>query len=108
MTFAFCVTLNVWVTAVAALKFVSPAWVAVIEQIPTETSVTELPDTVQTAALLLPKLTVKPEDADPVKVTGPAASAVSAGCVKLIVCAPLSTLNVLVTGVAAAKLALPA
>ena len=79
-----------------------------IEQTPTDTSVTEVPDTVHTAALLLAKLTANPDEADAVKLTGPAASAVSAGCVKVIVCAPLSTLNVLVTGVAAKKLALPA
>ena len=81
---------------------VSPACDAVIEQIPGDTSVTLAPDTVQIAAELLAKLTGRPEGtAVAVRLTGPAVSAVSNGCVKLIVCVPFVTLNVWVTAVAA-------
>ena len=73
-----------------------------IEQIPADTSVTLAPDTVQIAAELLAKLTGRPEGtAVAVSATGPAFSAVSGGCVKLIVCVLFVTLNVLVTAVAA-------
>ena len=99
--------MNVLVTAVAAEKFAFPACVAVMEQTPTETSVALVFDTTQTAGELFVKLTVNPEVAEAVKFTGPAPSAVSVGCVKLIVCVPSETLNVTVTGVAAAKVALP-
>ena len=47
-------TLNVWVTGVAAAKLALPGWFAVIEQTPTETSVTLDPATVQTGVELLP------------------------------------------------------
>ena len=79
-----------------------------IEQVPTETSVTAAPVTVQIPAELLVKLTARPEVAVAVKLTGPALRATSAGCGKLIVCDPCSTLKVTVTGAAAEKVALPA
>ena len=49
-----CRTLNVLVTGVAAANVPLPAWLAVIEHTPTDTSVTFTPDTVQIAAELLP------------------------------------------------------
>ena len=79
MTFGFCVTLNVLITGVAATKLPLPGWVAMIEQTPTETSVAELPDTVQTAGVVLAKATVRPEVAVATKDTGPALSTVSEG-----------------------------
>ena len=108
ITLVLAVTLNVLVTAAAAAKVASPACEAVIEQPPTETSVTLVPDTVQTAAELLVKLTGSPEVAVAVRLTGPEPSAVSAGCVRLIVCDDCSTLNVTVTGAAAGNVPLPA
>ena len=54
ITLVLVVTLNVRVTGVAAAKLALPAWFAVIEQIPTETSVTLELATVQTAGELLP------------------------------------------------------
>ena len=62
-----------------------PPWLALIEQMPAETSVTELPLTVHTPVVVEVKLTARPEVAVAVSVTGPAVSAVSDGCVKLIV-----------------------
>ena len=79
-----------------------------MEHTPAETKVTVDPDTVQTAKELLVKLTAKPEVAVAVRATGPAASGVSGGCVKLMVCVLCSTLNVCVTGVAAGNVPLPA
>ena len=76
------------------------------EHTPTDTSVTLEPATVQ-AAELLANATGKPDVAVAVKATGPAFSAVSAGWVNVITFALVVTLNVLVTGVAAAKLPLP-
>ena len=108
MTLVFAVTLNVLVTGVAAAKFAFPACEAVMEQTPTETSVTLVPETVQIAPELVVKITARPEVAVAVRLTGPALSAVSGGCVKVTVCVPCSTLNVLVTGAATTKLVLPA
>ena len=107
ITLVFAVTLNVLVTAVAAAKLALPGCEAVTEQTPADTSVTLAPDTVQIPAELLVKLTARPEVAVAVKLTGPALRAASAGCVKLIVCDPCSTLKVTVTGAAAEKDALP-
>ena len=44
----------------------------------------------------------KGEETDTVRASGAGFMGVSGGCVKLIVCAPFVTLNVLVTGVAVA------
>ena len=78
------VTLKFLITGVAATKLTFPPWVAVIEQRPTETSVAEVPDTVQTAGVVLAKLTTKPELAVAVSATGPAFSAVFGGWLKVI------------------------
>ncbi len=53
ITFVFDVTLNMSVTGGAATKLALPAWFAVIEHWPTETNVTDEPETVQTAVVLL-------------------------------------------------------
>ena len=108
MEFGFWVTLNVLITVAAAAKVTLPACEPVMEQTPTETSVTLAPDTVQTAGELPVKLTGSPEVAVAVRLTGPTLSAVSAGCVKLIVCDDCKTLNVTVTGAAAGNVPLPA
>ena len=79
ITFGFCVTLNVLITGVAAAKVPLPGWVAVIEQTPKETNVAEVPDTVQTAGVVLAKATIKPELEVATKATGPPLSAVSGG-----------------------------
>ena len=108
MTLALAVTLKNLITGAAAAKLELPNCVAVMEQSPTEASVTLVPTTVQIAPELVVKITGWPEVAVAVRLTGPALSAVSGGCVKVIDCVPCSTLNVLVTGAAAAKVALPA
>ena len=79
MTFVLVVTLNVLITGAAATKLPLPGWVAVIEQTPTETSVAEVPDTVQTAGVVLAKATTNPEVAVATNATGPALSTVSEG-----------------------------
>ena len=79
MTLVLAVTLKVRVTDVAAEKLAFPACAAVMEQIPTESSVTLTPDTVQIGAELLEKLTASPEVAAAVSPTGKALSGVSAG-----------------------------
>ena len=45
----------------AAPKLALPGWFAVIEQVPTATSVTITPETVQTAVLLEVNITASPE-----------------------------------------------
>ena len=71
-------------------------------------SVTLEPATVQTAGVVDTKLTASAEVADAVKVTGPAFRDVSAGCVKVIVCAPGLTVKPCETLTAGAKVPLPA
>ena len=61
------------VTGVAALQFESPAWLAVIEHVPTATNDTtpELDPTVQTAVVVDAYATANPDEADPLTVTSP-------------------------------------
>ena len=54
------VTMKLCVTGVAAAKAESPPWLAVIEQVPTATIITVLPETVQTEDVYA-KLTASPE-----------------------------------------------
>ena len=55
------VTVKLCTTLLAALQLPSPAWLAVIEQRPLSTSVTVVPETVQTLGVVEAKLTVRPE-----------------------------------------------
>jgi hypothetical protein len=64
--------LKLRVTALAAAKSALPAWVASIEQVPTETNVTVLPETVQTVEVVDAKLTASPELAVALTVNGDA------------------------------------
>jgi hypothetical protein len=63
-----------------------PAWLAVIEQMPAATTVTVLPDTEQIPAVVLAKLTGKPDVAAELN-AALAPTVIAAGCAKLIVCA---------------------
>jgi hypothetical protein len=47
------ITLRVWLTGVAALKFPLPPWLAVMVVTPGERAVTEVPDTLATLVLEL-------------------------------------------------------
>ena len=97
------------VTGGAATKLALPACVAVIEQEPGATSVTVLPETVQTPAVVEAKLTGSPELAVATRMNGAAPMATLPGARKVIVwVAAVAIVKVWITGVAAAKLALPA
>lgn len=74
-------------TAVAALKLALPAWLAVMVQVPTPTSVALVLATVQTAGVEDTRLTASPELALATKATGVVLKAWLAGAVKLSVCA---------------------
>ena len=73
-----------------------------MEQVPTETSVTVVPLTVQTGVVVEAKLTVKPELAVAASVTGPLPKAMAAGCPNVRVWVAGVTLKLCVTGGAAA------
>ncbi len=62
-----------------------PAWLAVIEQEPVVSSVTLLPDTVHTVPVVEAKLTLSPELAVAVSVTGLWIRVLSASAPKLMV-----------------------
>jgi hypothetical protein len=98
------VTWNERVTSTAAVCDVSPACDATTVHVPTATSVTVEPETVQTPVVELAKLTDRPLEAVASSETGPWSTRVSAGCVNVIVCAPGAavTWNERDTGVAAA------
>ena len=81
------VTLNIRVTGGAAAKLPLPAWLAVIEQLPTATSTAFDPLMVQIEVVLLVYATVKPELAVAPSATEPPLNAVFGGALKVIVCA---------------------
>jgi hypothetical protein len=68
------------------VKFALPAWLAVIEHVPTATIVTVLPDTVQTDAVVEVKLTGKPELAVAVIANGATPSVTLLNAANVIVC----------------------
>ena len=63
----------------------SPAWVAVIVQVPPAKRAAVLPDAVQTDAVVEAKLTASPEEAVAVRLTDPVASGVVGIEAKVIV-----------------------
>ena len=79
-----------------------PAWLAVIEHVPTATSVTVVPDTVQIPVLFDAYATVSPELAVAVNPNGALPNGCPLNAPNAIVCVACATLNVRVTGVAAA------
>ena len=101
-------TLNVRVTEGAGAQVESPSWVAVIEHVPRETSVTVAPDTVQTPVLFDINVTASPELAVALKANdGVAKRCRSGNTPNVIVCALPVTVNVCVTAGAAAQVELP-
>ena len=73
-----------------------------MEQVPTETSVTVVPLTVQIGVVVEAKLTVKPELAVAASVTEPLPKTTEVGCVNVIVWLACVTLKLCVTGAAVA------
>jgi hypothetical protein len=103
-----CVTLKLCVTGVAAAQLALPACEALIVQVPTATSVTVAPDTVQTVVVVEVKLTARPEDAVALTVNGAVPKGSVESVPKVMVWLPCVTVKLRLTGVAAAQLALPA
>ena len=102
IVWALPATKNVCVTGVAGAYVELPAWLAVIEHVPSVSSVTVAPDTVQTVKLLEAKVTANPELAVAVKANGAAPKVCPLGFPKVIVWALPATKNVWVTNVAGA------
>jgi hypothetical protein len=89
-------TVNACVTGAAAAYIEFPGWLAVIEQMPTATMVTMLPDTVHTEVVVEVKLTVRPELAVALIANGPTPTGTLLRGPKVMVCgvAPLAALTV--------------
>src|ERR1039457_1046801 len=103
------VTWKPWFTGVAAAQLGLPACVAWIVQVPTETSVTVAPDTVQTDVVCELKLTGKPELALALTANGAVPKTWFERAPKVMVWLPPGvTWKPWFTGVAAAQLVLPA
>jgi hypothetical protein len=79
------VTWKVWLMGAATAYVVLPGCVAWMIQAPADTSVSVVPDTVQTGSVLEAKATVRPELDEAFNVTGPALMATSDGVAKVIV-----------------------
>jgi hypothetical protein len=84
-----------------------PAWLAVIEHMPTDTIVTVFPDTVQTGVVVEVKLTVRPEVAVALIANGATPKLTLEGALKVIVCDAGFTVKLWVTVGAAAYVAFP-
>ena len=81
-------------TCGAAFQLASPAWLALIVQVPTATKVTVVPDTVQTPVVAELKMTVRPEEAVALTVIGPSSKRLPASPPKVIVWLPLAIVSV--------------
>jgi hypothetical protein len=101
------VTVKLWLSGAAAPQFVLPPCVAWIVHVPTATTVTAVPDTVQTDEVVEAKLTANPELA--VALTGNAAAPNTwpDSAPNVIVWLPAVTVKPWLTGVAAPQLLLP-
>jgi hypothetical protein len=101
------VTAKPWLTGVAAPQFVLPPCVAWMVQVPTATSVTVVPDTVQTDEVVEAKLTANPELAVALTAKGAAPNAWLDSAPNVIVWLPAVTAKLSLTGVAAPQFVLP-
>lgn len=102
------VTVKAWSTAGATAYVLFPACVASIVQVPTLTSVTVEPDTVQTGRVEDEKVTARFEDAVAVNLTGVLPNGVFERAANVMVWVCGVTVKLWSTGVAAAKPVLPA
>ena len=84
-----------------------PNWVAWIVHVPTETSVTVAPDSVQTGVDCEVKLTAKPEPAVALTAKAAAPNVLFGRALKLMVWLPWVTWKLWPTAAAAAQLGLP-
>jgi hypothetical protein len=91
----------------AAAKFVLPAWLAAMEQVPAASRVTILPETVQTAVEVELKLTGSVDVAVAASVTVPEPNATLLSVPKVMVCEAGVTLKLWTTLGAAVKFELP-
>ena len=87
MVCAAAATVKVFVTGVAAVKPVLPAWLAVTEQMPAPTTVRTVPLTVHTDGVVDAKLTLRPEVAVATSVSGATPKVWLASAAKLMLCA---------------------
>ena len=104
-------TVKLRLTGLAAPKLALPAWLAVMEQVPAASKVTVLPLTLQIEGVVDASCTVKPEVALAVSTGGVIPSVCVASPLKLmvwLVSGAGETVKLLLTGLAALKLALPA
>ncbi len=92
----------------AGFQVALPAWFAVMVQVPVVRSVTLVPETVHTAAVVELKLTARPEEAVAPMVTGESARVLLARAPKVMVWSPLLMVKVRLTWGAAFQVALPA
>jgi hypothetical protein len=95
-------------TGVAGARVASPAWLAVIEQVPAPTSVAAVPLTVHTPSVVDANDTGRPDEAVAVSATGPAPKVWFAGVAKVMVCGVRATSKEFETFGAAARVASPA
>jgi hypothetical protein len=79
-------TVKLWVMAVAGKKSALPTWVAWMVQVPTVTTLTVAPETVQTPVVVDAKLTGKPELADAFTANGATPNVWFANAANEIVC----------------------
>lgn len=84
-----------------------PAWLAAIVQVPVLTKVTVLPATVHTGVVVEVNTTERPEDVVADTAKGALPNALPVMAAKVIVWAPLDTVNDCVTWAATLKLTLP-
>jgi hypothetical protein len=101
MVWLSLVTWKLWLTGVAAVQLVLPAWVAWMVQVPTETSVTVEPAAVQTAEVVEAKLTARPEEALALTGKGAVPKGSFESVPKVMVWVPDVTWKLWFTGVAA-------
>jgi len=96
-----------WFTGVAAAQLELPVCVAWMVQVPTATSVTVAPDSVQKEGVVEAKPTASPEDAVAPTLNGAVPKGWFESVAKLMVWLPAVTWKLWFTGVAAAQLELP-
>ena len=82
------------VTAVAALKFALPAWLATIVHVPAETNAALAPETVQTAGVDEENVTANADDEVAVSAIGEALNGCPAIAPNVMVWLPLATVRV--------------
>ena len=91
---ADAVTVKLWFTAVAALKFALPAWLAAIVHVPADTNAALAPETVQTAGVDEENVTANADVEVAVRAIGEALNGCPAIAPNVMVWLPLLTVSV--------------